>query len=130
MVRIVLCVDDDPDDREVIQSAIYEVDPSLTVVHAENGKVALEWLNNSKNPDLPCLIIIDINMPVMDGKQTVREIKMNNKLSKIPVVVFTTSSHPSDQHFCKQYGVEMITKPINFRQITFETERILQHCSN
>lgn len=129
MARIVLCVDDDPDDRELIRNAIFKVDPSYTVAHATNGKEALQFLSRAMDTELPCLVIMDINMPVMDGKQTVIEIKKNKKLDVIPIVVFSTSNHPSDQKFCTLYGVELVTKPANFKQITAEAERLLQHCA-
>ena|SRR5450432_4137691 len=129
MARIVLCVDDDPDDRELIRNAIFKVDPSYTVAHATNGKEALQYLNRAVDTDLPCLVILDINMPVMDGKQAVVEIKKNNKLDKVPIVVFSTSSHPADLNFCLRYGVELVTKPANFKQITLEAERLLQYCN-
>jgi CheY-like chemotaxis protein len=129
MARIVLCVDDDPDDRELIRNAIFNVDPSYTVAHATNGKEALQYLIRASESELPCLIILDINMPVMDGKQALAEIKKNNKLSQVPIVVFSTSSHPADLYFCQKYGVELVTKPTNFNEITSEAERLLQHCS-
>jgi CheY-like chemotaxis protein len=129
MARIVLCVDDDPDDRELIRNAIFKVDPSYTVAHATNGKEALQFLVRASDTELPCLVILDINMPVMDGKQTLLEIKKTKEWDQIPVVVFTTSSHPSDFKFCQQHGVELVTKPTNFKQITSEAERLLQHCS-
>jgi CheY-like chemotaxis protein len=129
MARIVLCVDDDPDDRELIRNAIFRVDPSYTVAHATNGKEALQYLTRADITDLPCLVILDINMPVMDGKQTLVEIKRNDKWNELPVVVFSTSAHPSDLLFCQQFGVELVTKPANFNQITMEAERLLQHCS-
>jgi CheY-like chemotaxis protein len=129
MARIVLCVDDDPDDRELIRNAIFNVDPSYTVAHATNGKEALQYLMRVAETELPCLVILDINMPVMDGKQALIEIKKNEKWSQMPIVIFSTSSHPSDLYFCQQYGVELVTKPANFSQITTEAERLLQHCS-
>jgi CheY-like chemotaxis protein len=129
MARIVLCVDDDPDDRELIRNAIFKVDPSYSVAYATNGKEALSYLDQSLKTELPCLIIMDINMPVMDGKQTVAEIKKIEKLKEVPIVVFTTSNHPSDLQFCQRHGVELVTKPANFVQITSEAERLLQHCS-
>jgi CheY-like chemotaxis protein len=129
MARIVLCVDDDPDDRELIRNAIFKVDPSYTVAHATNGREALQYLGRAKENELPCLVILDINMPVMDGKLTLVEIKKDKKLKQLPIVVFTTSSHPADQSFCRQYGVELVTKPANFKQITREAERLLEHCS-
>ena len=129
MARIVLCVDDDPDDRELIRNAIFKVDPSYTVAHATNGKEALQYLNRASETELPCLVILDINMPVMDGKQALLEIKKNEKWDQMPIVVFTTSAHPSDFYFCREQGVELVTKPSNFVQITSEAERLLQHCS-
>jgi len=129
MARIVLCVDDDPDDRELIRNAIFRVDPSYTVAHATNGKEALQYLHRAGDTDMPCLVILDINMPVMDGKQTLLEIKNNDKWNQLPIVVFSTSAHPSDFFFCQQFGVELVTKPANFNQITVEAERLLQHCA-
>ena len=129
MARIVLCVDDDPDDRELIRNAIFRVDPSYTVAHATNGKEALQFLHRATETDLPCLVILDINMPVMDGKQTLAEIKRHDKWNEVPVVMFSTSAHPSDLFFCQQFGVELVTKPANFNQITMEAERLLQHCA-
>ncbi len=129
MARIVLCVDDDPDDRELIRNAIFKVDPSYSVAFTTNGKEALRYLTGALETELPCLVILDLNMPVMDGKQALTEIKKNLKLNDIPIVVFSTTSHPADLFFCQKYGVELITKPDNFAQITTEVERLLQHCS-
>jgi CheY-like chemotaxis protein len=129
MARIVLCVDDDPDDRELIRNAIFNVDPSYTVTHATNGKEALSYLIRAEESELPCLVIMDINMPVMDGKQALTEIRKHKKLNAVPIVVFSTSNHPSDLNFCLKHGVELVTKPVNFRQITSEAERLLQHCT-
>jgi CheY-like chemotaxis protein len=129
MARIVLCVDDDPDDRELIRNAIFKVDPSYTVTCATNGKEALQYLLRAIENELPCLVILDINMPVMDGKQTLVEIKKHKMLRSLPIVVFTTSSHPGDLNFCSQYGVELVTKPTNFNQIAHEAEKLLMHCA-
>jgi CheY-like chemotaxis protein len=129
MARIVLCVDDDPDDRELIRNAIFKVDPSYNVAYATNGKEAIQFLLRALNAELPCLVILDINMPVMDGKQAVVEIKKIEELNEVPIVVFSTSNHPSDKKFCELYGVELVTKPANFAQITSEAERLLQHCA-
>jgi CheY-like chemotaxis protein len=129
MARIVLCVDDDPDDRELIRNAIFNVDPSYTVAHATNGKEAILYLTRAEDSEFPCLVILDINMPVMDGKQALAVIKKNEKWNHVPVVVFSTSSHPADLQFCERYGVELVTKPANFNQITMEAERLLQHCA-
>jgi CheY-like chemotaxis protein len=125
----VLCVDDDADDREVVCYTIGEIDPSLQVVHAADGLEAIEYLSKAKEKEvLPCLVILDINMPRMDGKQALTEIKKDTELREVPIVVFSTSNNPVDKLFCDRYGVELVTKPSNMPQMQHEVKRLLQPC--
>jgi CheY-like chemotaxis protein len=129
--RIVLCVDDDADDRELVTNTIYEINPSVKVVHAVNGIEAIEYLSKAKiSNDLPCLVILDINMPKMDGKQTLAKIKKDEQLSVLPVVILSTSSNSVDKLFCAHYGVELITKPSDLLSIHHEVKRLLQYCAD
>jgi CheY-like chemotaxis protein len=129
-LRTVLCVDDDADDREIIGTVIQKIDSNYHVVHAENGLEAHTYLNAAKqNGDFPCLIILDVNMPVMDGKETLVEIKKDEVLKKIPVAMFTTSTSHADKTFFLQHGVEMVTKPSDYSNITKEVEKLLKHCA-
>jgi CheY-like chemotaxis protein len=128
--RTVLCVDDDPDDRDLVCFTISEIDPSIKLVHAEDGLQAIDYLSKAKAEEaLPCLVILDINMPRMDGKQTLAEIKKDGKLSELPVVVFSTSNNPTDKIYCDRYGVELVTKPSNMRNMQQEIRKVLQHCA-
>ena len=123
----VLCVDDDVDDQLIVAETIQEIDSSIEVVTAMNGVEALELLEKAKaEGELPCLIIMDINMPLMDGKQTLVEIKKDQDLSTLPVVMFTTSSSQLDVAFCIQYGVEFITKPIDMKGFHTTIEKLLK----
>src|SRR5689334_6108257 len=106
MNKIVLCVDDDPDDQILVLETIQQIAPSLRVASAINGLEALQFLKDAKRSnELPCLIILDINMPLMDGKQTLMEIKKNPDFTDVPVVMFTTSTNKMDESFCLNYGV-------------------------
>jgi CheY-like chemotaxis protein len=127
--RTILCVDDDADDREVVCYTISEIDPSLKVEHAADGVEAIEYLAKAKEEDaLPCLVILDINMPRLDGKQTLAVIKKDAALSEVPIVVFSTSNNPIDKVYCDRYGVELVTKPSNMPQMHHEVKRLLQPC--
>ncbi len=129
--RIVLCVDDDVEDRELVGSTITEIDPSVIVVHAENGTEAIEYLSKAKvEDDLPCLVILDINMPKMDGKQTLAQIKKDEQLNELPIVIFSTSSNPVDKLYCADYGVELVTKPDNLSGMRNEIKELLQYCGD
>jgi CheY-like chemotaxis protein len=63
-------------------------------------------------------------MPLMDGKQTLTQIKKDPILSEVPVVMFTTSSSPLDKLFCEKHGVKFVTKPIKQVEL-FETVKVL-----
>ena len=129
--RIILGVDDDVEDRELVGSTITEIDPSVIVVHAENGTEAIEYLSKAKvEDDLPCLVILDINMPKMDGKQTLAQIKKDTQLNKLPVVIFSTSGSSIDKLYCEHFGVELITKPSDILSIRNIIKRLLQYCPN
>lgn len=126
----VLCVDDDPDDREMVCSVIKDIDPSFNILIAENGQQAHKLLLDAKSKGrFPCLVILDINMPVMDGKETLIKLKEDKVLSKIPVAMFTTSSSEADKNFFKQHGVELFTKPNNMHSIMSEVGKLLNYCA-
>lgn len=111
-------MDDDQDDRLVISEAIRDIDPSLEVIEAKNGIEAYQLLQNAKSTSkFPCLVILDINMPMMDGKETLRQIKSDDTLRSLPIVFFTTSANPRDRSFSEEHGVEFVTKPANYRTI-------------
>ncbi len=128
--KTILCVDDDEDDLTVLREAIETIDTSFKIVEAYNGVHALEVLEAlSAQNDLPCLIVLDINMPRMDGKRTLTQIKNNEDLKTIPLVLFSTSNNPIDQLFCAHYGVELVTKPSSIKSIQQEVKKLLQYCA-
>ncbi len=125
----ILYIDDDDDDRQLVKEAILEIDHSLQLMEAPGGNEGLEFLKKAaQDKNLPCLVILDMNMPGMDGRETLIAIKNEKKYAKIPVVIFTTSSSKLDQTFCEKYGVEMITKPLNFSNLNTTIRKMLIYC--
>ena len=126
---VVLCVDDDADDRQFMADAIRDLHPSLRMAEATNGWEALAFLQQAKQRgELPCLILLDLNMPVMDGKEVLVKIKQDEDLKKIPVVVFTTSSASMDRLFCQRFQVEMITKPPQYDEFITTVKKLIAYC--
>lgn len=126
--KIVLHVDDDQDDRFLVKQAITSIDPSIIVREAQDGKKAIDFLNQAKLfGDLPSLIILDVNMPVMDGYDTFKEISKDNELSLIPIVIFTTSCNNNELNFWAEKDIPMISKPASFEEFTNSIEKILGH---
>lgn len=127
--RTVLCVDDDADDQQLVLDTIREIDPSVQVLTAPNGVEALNFLRTARErQELPCLVLMDINMPLMDGKQALARIKKDKTLDSVNIVMFTTSSSKVDQAFCELHHTPFITKPIHQRELQDTVRRLLAAC--
>jgi CheY-like chemotaxis protein len=126
----ILWADDDMDDLLLMKEILVKHGHSYDIVEVRNGKEALEFLHDAGQAGrLPCLIILDINMPVLDGKETLSLIKKSEEFQSIPVVVFTTSNSELDKLFCRKHKVEMITKPPHYKSLEKAVLELLQFCS-
>ncbi|MFL5741602.1 MAG: response regulator [Flavisolibacter sp.] len=126
-LKLFLCVEDDEDDCSWIEEAATEIDPTLEFVACPNGRDALAYLDQQKElHHLPCLILLDMNMPVMDGKQTLVALKKDPVLKEIPVVMFTTSSSKTDHLFCELWGADMVTKPGKIHELKSLIRQLVQ----
>lgn len=127
--HIILCVDDDQDDLHLLQNALQAIGSNHKIVEAHNGEEALMLLKEMKQSgSLPCLVVLDINMPKIDGKQTLVSIQKDDDLKSMPVVVFTTSSSPLDQMFFAKKNVEFITKPVQYSTMYEIANKLLGFC--
>lgn len=117
----ILIADDDADDRILIADAFEEARLSNPVDFVEDGIELLEYLRHEgKYSDLPAgsqpgLILLDLNMPRMDGRTALEQIRADKELRRIPIVVLTTSK--SEEDILKTYNLgvnSFITKPVTF----------------
>ena len=93
--RPILLVEDDRMDAMTVKRAMRELNVANPLVHAANGEQALEHLRND-DYDKPCVILLDLNMPRMNGIEFLEAAKADEQLKKIPVVVLTTSGEKRD----------------------------------
>ena len=97
---VVLLVEDDPADQKLVKNALVNQKMDYALYTAGNGEEALEYLQHSKGGDTksprPNLILLDLNMPGMGGKEFLRRIKADDDLCSIPVVVLTVSDAKTD----------------------------------
>lgn len=111
-------IEDDQDDQEVFGMALRTVIASSTIVYAFDGVEALEKLRNPGLQDVD-FIFLDLNMPRMNGKQFLVEVKRDPALKHIPVIIYSTSSDANDKEETKSLGAfEFMTKPPYFDQLT------------
>lgn len=128
--KYLIYADDDHDDQQTVADMIARIDPALTVVAVDNGIGVLSYLDLLEERDvLPCLILLDINMPAMDGFKTLEKLKSKISFRNIPVILFTTSSHPRDIQLAKKLGAEnLITKPFSLQGLRDITREFAEFC--
>lgn len=128
---LVLYADDDADDRDLIVEAFDEYSSVIDLITFEEGADLLHYIASLSplQPD-PCLIILDVNMPGLDGKHTLRRLRMMEEYKEVPVVLFTTSTLPSEAAFAEAYGAGFVTKPLHTKQIHQIINKLLDHCAD
>lgn len=127
----VLYIDDDSDDLEMLDQAFRSLYSESELLQAQNGEEGLELLAAMRREDkLPCLIVLDINMPKLDGKQVFKRIKADEVLRAIPIVIFSTSDNAMDKMFFKARNVEYITKPLDYKRLLAVAKRLVEICDD
>src|SRR5688572_28015510 len=112
----ILYVDDDEEDREIFREAIEAIDPSIICNTVSDGRQGLSTLDELVV--VPDYIFVDVNMPIMNGKQFLKEIKKTVRLRSIPVVMYsTTSQHSEIEEFSKLGAQEFLVKPASFKKV-------------
>lgn len=120
-----LIVDDDADDRRLFIDAAKEIDEAIECITAKDGLHALEILSGTLYP-LPDFIFLDLKMPRYNGKKFLNEVKKDERLKKIPVVIYTTSKEVTESKELKEMGaVHFISKPNNAEEIYYLISFIL-----
>jgi CheY-like chemotaxis protein len=113
----ILLIDDDMDDAGIFKEALEEVNPSIAFQYFLDGNDALHALSDKGTP-LPDLIFLDINMPTLSGWDCLGGLKNTSALADIPVVMYTTSSHPKEKKTAIDMGATgFITKPHDYRSL-------------
>ena len=111
----ILYIDDDIEDIEIFAEAINAVDSSIKFNSARSGREALTMLHESDS--LPTHIVLDVNMPGMDGKACLREIRGEKKFADIKVFVYSTNSFPGDIQEMESLGATFVRKANSFADL-------------
>jgi CheY-like chemotaxis protein len=115
-----LIVEDSNEDFRIPQRLMQRLEVQNPIYRCSNGDEALEFLeqiaseDNRDTSSKPSVILLDLNLPGIDGRDILSQIKQDNKFKEIPVVIFTTSSNPKDIELCYQKGANgYLIKPMN-----------------
>jgi CheY-like chemotaxis protein len=118
-----LVADDDIDDQYMIKQVFTTLKFNKQIRTVNDGVELLDYLykrgkySGEDIPD-PKIILLDLNMPKQDGRECLKEIKANPKFSKIPIIIYSTSSNPDDISYCYEMGASSyITKPYSYKEL-------------
>jgi two-component system response regulator len=127
----ILLVEDNIDDYEATARSFKEAHLDNPINWCKSGKEALEYLKregkyaNAPDSSRPGLILLDLNMPGIDGRKTLELVKQDQELRKIPIVILTTSSDEKDVEQCYKLGASTyIQKPVDFEGLVDAISRI------
>ena len=125
----ILMADDDYEDLEMIEEAITSIKPDASLHKVVNGKAAIEFLSSQPDNKLPCLIVLDYNMPELTGLEVLSVIRKNKRYEKIPKVILSTSNTPAAIRECLNKGAtEYLVKPSNMTALLNVAEKMLKYC--
>jgi CheY-like chemotaxis protein len=134
--QTILMADDDPDDFFLAKDALKQSGLVADFRLVLDGEELMDYLLrrgkyvHDRDTPMPDLILLDLNMPKKDGREALLEIKKNNDLCRIPVVVLTTSKREKDVSYCSQLGASLfMTKPATFGALVELMRRVREMVS-
>lgn len=123
--KVILIIDDDKDDRDFLKEAITEYDKSIIFQECKNGVEAVDTLT-SKTTQVPDFIFLDLNMPLMNGRQCLHQLSQMDRLTGTPVIIYTTSQQPEPEETLTGPGsVHFLTKPSRLAELRSYVRNIL-----
>jgi CheY-like chemotaxis protein len=124
--ELLLVVEDSNDDFKILQRLMNRMAVRTPIYRCTNGDEALDFLyqrgsygdTTTATPQRPSVILLDLNLPGIDGRDVLGQLKQDQSFREIPVVVFTTSSNPNDVELCYQKGANgYLVKPMDAEEL-------------
>ncbi|MDB5251607.1 MAG: response regulator [Flaviaesturariibacter sp.] len=120
--RYIIYVDDDFDDKELLQEAFADI-PDYDLVTLDDGLELIQYLEKADR--LPNLIILDINMPALSGRDTMKILRAHERFSDIPLVMFSTTSNPVEIARFRASRIDLINKPVTYSSVKTIVQQLI-----
>lgn len=129
--KLILLADDDAEDLELLQEALLQEEPALQIQMAANGREVLEFLKTTGDSNLPSLIVLDYNMPDMNGAEVLANLYSESRFQTIPKVVWSTSNHSQYINECMKHGASTyLVKPSSSKELQQQARDLLALCAS
>ena len=124
--NFIVLADDDADDRQLFCEAVLLLNPSIRLQLLNEGEALITYLKNEQH-QLPELIFLDLNMPKLNGFECLEEIRKDKRLSKLPVIIFSTSGQNKDIMESMQKGANLyFIKPTGLLELSQKLKNIFE----
>jgi len=125
-----LLADDDPDDRMLIADAFSSIDAALYLHVVGSGDEVLSYLNRQSSHEFPCLIVLDYNMPGMNGLQVLQHLRGDSRYRRIPKVIMSTTANPHFVKACMENGADKyLVKPVSYPELVTIARELFTWCT-
>jgi CheY-like chemotaxis protein len=123
-------VEDDSDDSDIVREAILTLSPRYSVNCTDQSDKALAYLESLKKEELPALIILDLNLPLVNGIQFLKTVKANKRLRHIPVAIYSNATYKKYKEEALEAGAcAYFTKKATVTEIKEDVEKMLTYCN-
>ena len=128
--RYILLVEDDVDDQELLKEVFHSLEDPVPDLHFVNsGNRLLAYLEEIEDHRLPCLILLDYNMPGLNGAEILTELNKSHRYTRIPRIIWSTSGTESYKTTCLSLGaIDYVIKPSTVENLKEVARYVLSHC--
>lgn len=128
--KFILIADDDLEDLELLSEVILQLEAGTKLHMVTNGTMVLDFLENTKDEELPSLIVLDYNMPSMNGAEVLEQLGKNPRYQKIPRIIWSTSNNSSYITECMNKGATTyFVKPATHKNLVEQATEMLRVCA-
>ena len=128
--KFILLGEDDPDDQDLLKDVFSAIDNSFILLFVDNGKEVLSALHKLREDQMPCLIVLDYNMPGLTGAEILNELKNHSAYSDIPKIIWSTSGSEKFKKICLDLGAaDYVIKPNNSKDLERIARYMLSLCT-
>ena len=128
--KLILLGEDDMDDEELLKELFSSVDSSFELTFINNGRHVIEHLDTLPEDHLPCLLILDYNMPELNGADILENLKDKQRYAGIPKIIWSTSNSEMYRNICLDLGAnDYVIKPSNVKEMEAVVRYMLSLCS-
>jgi len=127
--KFILFGEDDKDDEDFLKEIFSDIDNSFSLYFVNNGRKLVTFLDQIPTDHLPCLLVLDYNMPEVNGAEILRILKQNSRFDSLPKIIWSTSGSEVYKKKCLELGAdEYIIKPSNVNDLTEIIRHMVSIC--